>query len=57
MRRAILLLTPLFLVFVALPKSRAADRDWIAASNDFTNMALAVDMKHHPEEGTRQGLG
>jgi hypothetical protein len=34
----------------------AADRDWITASNDFTNLALDVDMKHHPEEGTRQGL-
>ena len=36
--------------------SRAADREWIAASNDFTNMALTVEMKHHPEDGTRQGL-
>lgn len=56
MRRATVFLTALLLISLALPLLRAADRDWIAASNDFTNMALSVDMKHHPEEGTRQGL-
>jgi uncharacterized protein (DUF885 family) len=29
---------------------------WVAASNNYTKMLLAVEMKHHPEEGTNQGL-
>jgi len=40
----------------ALVRLNAADRDWIAASNDFTNLALNVELEHQPEEGTRQGL-
>src|SRR6266576_2786565 len=56
MRRAMAFLTAIVSISLALPLSRGADRDWITASNDFTNIALAVDMKHHPEEGTRQGL-
>ena len=30
--------------------------DWIAASNKYTNMLLAVEMKHTPEVGSNQGL-
>lgn len=30
--------------------------DWIAASNKYTNMLLAVEMKHTPEEGSYEGL-
>ncbi|HYK51783.1 MAG TPA: DUF885 family protein, partial [Terriglobales bacterium] len=30
--------------------------DWIAASNVYTNMLLAVEMKHRPELGSNQGL-
>jgi len=56
MHRTTVSLSALILVQWALPLSHGADRDWIAVSNDFTNRALAVDMKHHPEEGTRQGL-
>jgi uncharacterized protein (DUF885 family) len=33
-----------------------APADWIAASNKYTNMLLAVEMKHHPEEGSDEGL-
>ena len=29
---------------------------WIAASNQYTNMLLEVEMKHHPEIGSNQGL-
>ena len=30
--------------------------DWIAASNKYTNLLLAVEMKHTPELGSNQGL-
>ena len=30
--------------------------DWIAASNKYTNVLLAVEMKHNPEVGSNQGL-
>jgi hypothetical protein len=30
--------------------------DWIAASNKYTNLLLAVEMKHAPELGSNQGL-
>jgi Bacterial protein of unknown function (DUF885) len=29
---------------------------WVAVSNGYTNMLLAVEMKHSPESGSRQGL-
>jgi len=29
---------------------------WVAASDRYTEMLLAVRMKHHPEMGSRQGL-
>ena len=29
---------------------------WIAVSNGYTNMLLAVEMRHSPESGSRQGL-
>jgi hypothetical protein len=32
------------------------DRSWIEISNGFTQQLLAVEMKHHPEEGSREGL-
>ena len=56
MRRAMSFLVALALVPLTIPRIQAADHDWIAVSNDFTNMVLTVEMKHHPEEGTRQGL-
>ena len=35
---------------------QADNASWIAASNNYTNMLLAVLMKHHPEVGSDQGL-
>lgn len=32
------------------------DRSWIEISNGFTKQLLAVEMKHHPEVGSREGL-
>ena len=36
--------------------SQEASTEWIPASNKYTNMLLAVEMKHHPEVGSNQGL-
>ena len=42
------------LSLVASAQEPAAD--WIAASNKYTNLLLAVEMKHAPELGSNQGL-
>jgi Bacterial protein of unknown function (DUF885) len=45
------------LVLLCMPVgAQDAPADWIAASNKYTNMLLAVEMKHHPEEGSDEGL-
>jgi uncharacterized protein (DUF885 family) len=45
------------LVTLCMPVgAQDAPADWIAASNKYTNMLLAVEMKHHPEEGSDEGL-
>jgi len=36
--------------------AQQASSDWISASNVYTNMLLAVEMKHTPELGSNQGL-
>jgi len=36
--------------------AQEAPADWIAASNKYTTMLLAVEMKHSPELGSNQGL-
>jgi len=56
MRNGTVVLARILFVLSVLLQANAADRDWIAASNDFTSLALNVALKHHPEEGTRQGL-
>jgi len=45
-----------FFILLAFAQAQTADRGWIAASNNYTNMLLAVEMKHSPESGSRQGL-
>jgi uncharacterized protein (DUF885 family) len=40
----------------AFTQSQPADHSWIADSNNFTNLLLAVEIKHHPEVGSDQGL-
>jgi uncharacterized protein DUF885 len=40
-------------VFAQVPGSAPG---WIAVSNGYTHMLLAVEMKHAPEEGSREGL-
>jgi Bacterial protein of unknown function (DUF885) len=47
----------LFSVFLmTLSPIHAADQSWITASNSYTNQVLTIEMKHHPEQGSRQGL-
>jgi uncharacterized protein (DUF885 family) len=41
---------------LSLPVKAQAPADWVAASNKYTNMLVAVEMKHHPEQGSNQGL-
>ena len=36
--------------------ANAASPDWVARSNDSTNLLLAVEIQHHPEVGSNQGL-
>ncbi|MGH9537637.1 MAG: DUF885 domain-containing protein, partial [Terriglobales bacterium] len=43
-------------VFVLSLSAQESSTDWIAASNKYTNMLLAVEMKHTPELGSNQGL-
>jgi hypothetical protein len=56
MRKASLLLSVLILDLMSRSLIHAADQGWIAVSNSYTNQVLNVEMKHHPEQGTRQGL-
>jgi uncharacterized protein (DUF885 family) len=44
-------------VLLTLPAgAQGPDADWVAASNKYTNLLLAVEMKHNPELGSNQGL-
>jgi Bacterial protein of unknown function (DUF885) len=45
-----------FLILPVFAQAPGANRDWIAASNSYTDMLLAVEMRHDPESGSRQGL-
>lgn len=44
------------LVAVAADAPTEPSRAWIAASNDYTNRLLAVQLEHHPERGSREGV-
>ena len=46
----------LVVALLSLPVRAQAPADWVAASNKYTNMLVAVEMKHHPEMGSNQGL-
>jgi len=56
MRRVMFLLGAPILVLLTFSPLQAADRSWIEVSNGYTNQVLTIEMKHHPEQGTRQGL-
>ena len=55
-RSLALLLIGALVSSAAAPQAQSPNHSWIAISNDFTNMLLTVEMKHHPETGSRQGL-
>lgn len=45
--------------FLSVPTSsetKLAEHSWIDTSNQYTQMLLAIEFKHHPEGGSRQGL-
>ena len=55
MHRGIVL--SLAIALICLPVcAQEAPADWIAASNQYTNQLLAVEMKHTPELGSNEGL-
>jgi hypothetical protein len=50
------LLTATVLGLPAFAQTRPADRGWIAASNNYTNLLIQVEFKHSPEAASFQGL-
>lgn len=56
MPRTRVLFAAIILAPFAFPQDKPADHGWIAASNDYTNRLLTVELKHTPEAGSRQGL-
>ena len=44
------------LLLAILTYSQSSGNDWIATSNNYANQLMAVEMKHHPEVGSDQGL-
>jgi uncharacterized protein (DUF885 family) len=54
--KPVLLTAVLILTLSALAQKPASAPSWIATSNNYANMLLAVQMKHNPEFGSNQGL-
>jgi uncharacterized protein (DUF885 family) len=55
MRIASFILLTCLVSAVALAQDKPAP-SWISASNEITNQLVKVEMKHNPENGSRQGL-
>jgi hypothetical protein len=55
-RRVISLFTAAALSLPALTQTQPADRSWIAASNNYTNLLIQVEFKHSPEAASEEGL-
>lgn len=49
-------LSLLFVLFYLPVYAQEPAADWIAASNKYADMLLAIEMKHTPEEGSNEGL-
>ena len=56
MRIRFFIIATVFSATSTLAQQTTADHSWIAVSNDFTNQLLKIEMKHNPEQGSRQGL-
>ena len=54
--RSVLITFVLCLAALLLAQEKPADHNWIATSNDYTKMLVNIEMKHTPEQGSRQGL-
>jgi uncharacterized protein (DUF885 family) len=52
------LLTVMFVIgsFISNSHSQTQPPAWVTTSNNYTHMILAVQMKHHPEIGSQEGL-
>ena len=55
-RTAALLIAALVFITPAFAQAGSASPAWIETSNTYTNLLLTVEMKHHPEEGSEEGL-
>lgn len=55
-RKFSLVLTAVFFCALFFAPVEAEGPDWIAASNQYTNMLVEIEFKHHPEQGSNQGL-
>ena len=51
-----ILLLGVLMTLTAYAQNQSPDRGWIEVSNSYTKQLLTVEMKHHPELGSRQGL-
>jgi Bacterial protein of unknown function (DUF885) len=55
-RKFLSIATATFFILPALAQAPGPAQGWIATSNGYTNLLLAIAMKHNPESGSRQGL-
>jgi uncharacterized protein (DUF885 family) len=55
-RRVISVFTAAVLSLPAFTQTQPADRSWIAASNNYTNLLIQVEFKHSPEAASEEGL-
>lgn len=55
-RQTTLILVAAILSSAAFGQTSSGSPNWVATSNKYTDMLLAVEMKHHPEIGSDQGL-
>jgi hypothetical protein len=55
-RQFLSIATATFFILPAFAQAPGPEQGWIATSNGYTNLLLAIEMKHHPESGSRQGL-
>jgi hypothetical protein len=56
MPKTILFLVAVLSALSAFPLVQPGNQSWIASSNQYTQGLLLVEMKHHPELGSEQGL-
>ena len=55
-RKIMLVTAAAVFVLSAFALAQTTEPGWIATSNGYTNLLLAIELKHNPESGSRQGL-